>query len=965
MPPVFPKRPIPDMRPILILFSLVGLLCLCFEARPQEYTYQRYGTRDGLSGSNVHIVAQDRDGYIWLGTETGISRFNGTNFRTFSQADGLPSNEILNFFVDSRNRLWMTPFKDMPCYYQDGQFHSPLNDSLMRPLKTAGLIVFYGETADSTVVFWDDFRVFTFKEGGAVPAHSRPLVYTEPESGVVLKRSSSELSKNFAPSSDRLPGYSARYHRWLYPDNCMDAQRYCLIRGDSVVTVSRKTGRTHLFLFDDLLKAVYLDDTTLALLRRENGVLFWNPHTEKTVAAYLKDYRVQTVIRDRDGNLWFGTRSNGLFRLNRSPFVSYSFDGEGSSLIVNDIWRTEGTLYVSSARAKLWQLKPDSSGNPLLFKTSRVSRGGRWIMEHLSHRMVNYANSDVFRLYRKNGVIDPGVKTVYVSGDTLLIAAFDGVFRFRLPQMALLDTLYDKRATCAFVSEDGCYIGTLGGLYLYKGGKLRFLGDSTPVLQNTVSSMAKDSSGMLWVATAGEGVVGLKDGRVAVQVTQARSGISSDIARCLFVGEGALWIGTQKGINMVALSGKDRYKVTAVYRAEDGLRSEIINALLVEGDIVYAGTEAGLTVFDRSKVPEHEFLQVFITEVAANGTMLKPAGGKLSLPHNSNVRFRFEGVSFLSTSSVRYRYRLKGLAQDWQYTDDPVLNFVSLPSGNYTLQVSAINKFGDKSAVVEQAFEVEQLLWEKRWFRLLTAGSLALIILLLVQLRVAGVKRKEKEQRQIEQQMMQLEQMALRAQMNPHFIFNCLNSIQNFILNQDVAGANFYLGRFASLVRQTLDNAPSIYLSLSEEIKFLTSYLELERLQTYNGFTYEITVDEILDQARVQVPNMVIQPFVENAVKHGAGATGEGGLIVLRFTRKQEGLLECIIEDNGPGFPGEHVVGQSSQLRKASGTSITLKRIGILNRLSEQQDGISYDIRTIYTEQGQVAGTRVIIYFPI
>ncbi|WP_118976764.1 sensor histidine kinase [Taibaiella koreensis] len=356
-----------------------------------------------------------------------------------------------------------------------------------------------------------------------------------------------------------------------------------------------------------------------------------------------------------------------------------------------------------------------------------------------------------------------------------------------------------------------------------------------------------------------------------------------------------------------------------------------------------------------------------MTAITVSGRPLNPLQQNLVLKHkDNNISFEYSGISFLSEGDITYRYRIKGLDDHWKTTRESVLTYPSLPSGVYTLELVAINKFRDESKVLQYHFKIEKSILETAWFRMIAALITVLSIVLVVRYTIRLSHRKETNRIKIDYKIKSLEQMALRAQMNPHFIFNCLNSMQQYILVGDVKKANFYLSKFSELVRETLNNASRIYISLEEELSYLTKYIDLERLQLSNTFDYEIEVDPELDQKKIMVPNMVLQPYVENAIKHGLSRVTAHGRLRVRFgLLREQQILECIVEDNGPGI--EHVSSNSkSPLRKdrSKGMSITGKRIDTLNELSSQVAPIKLRVRDISNEHTGATGTRISIDFP-
>lgn len=226
------------------------------------------------------------------------------------------------------------------------------------------------------------------------------------------------------------------------------------------------------------------------------------------------------------------------------------------------------------------------------------------------------------------------------------------------------------------------------------------------------------------------------------------------------------------------------------------------------------------------------------------------------------------------------------------------------------------------------------------------------------------LREKEAQEFKTRQQLHELEGMALRAQMNPHFIFNSLNSVQFFIVDKDMATANRYLGRFGHLIRQTLDNSGHSMISLEQEKQYLDTYLELEKMRRPDAFDYEIKVDEELDISDLFLPPMLLQPYVENAVKHGVShKTDEKGKIDITM-EQQNGSLICTVADNGLGRAATKALKANNPAgHQSKGMGITEERIAVLNK--NQGAGITYEISDILNGNGQVKGTKIEIVFPL
>jgi LytS/YehU family sensor histidine kinase len=276
----------------------------------------------------------------------------------------------------------------------------------------------------------------------------------------------------------------------------------------------------------------------------------------------------------------------------------------------------------------------------------------------------------------------------------------------------------------------------------------------------------------------------------------------------------------------------------------------------------------------------------------------------------------------------------------------------------------AINKFGIWSQQVSVHFIVITPFWKTAWFYGLCIITFLILTWLFLSWRIQRLRRRQEEKDQLSKKMAELERMALQAQMNPHFIFNCLNSIQQYIFDQDIFAANKYISGFAKLIRGTLQNSTQAHIPLADEIAYLSAYLSLEKLRFKEKMDYSIEIDPSVKEGEKDsmIPPMLIQPYVENSMRHGLRHKTDGqGHILVRFMFL-EGNLAVLIEDNGVGRDKaaryktrEHIEYQSK------GMSLTADRIRLIN--SVYGDNIRVDVTDLKNEEEQPVGTRVVIQF--
>mgnify|MGYP003575944867 CR=1 FL=1 len=473
--------------------------------------------------------------------------------------------------------------------------------------------------------------------------------------------------------------------------------------------------------------------------------------------------------------------------------------------------------------------------------------------------------------------------------------------------------------------------------------------------------MTAGTDGTLWIATYENGIIGYKDHHVVAHIHEGNSRLTSNICNSLYIDKGYLWAATYQGLYKIRL-GSPGYRDIEKYDVSDGLYSNIIESVFVQDNRVYAATENIVCSFDADVNRPRSSCKIALTGIINSGKnyldQINTDGSNHFIlpPDRKNIRFEYTGLSFRSAGDIRYQYRMSGLDEQWYTTTDKVVSYPFLPSGKYRFEIKAINKYGVQSRLAQVSFEIEPYLWETMVFKVSLMLLLIALVWLLIKWRIRVAAKTEKQKLMTERRIIELEQAALKAQMNPHFIFNCLNSIQNFIVERDIRKANFYLTKFAKLVRQTLDFSGNSMITVAQEISYLSSYLNLECMYADHSFSFQIDTRELYTD-HTSIPVMIIQPFVENAVKHGViPLKDRKGKIQLTFRNGNDDTIHVIIKDNGCGILANKMKKNPDHTSK--GTAIVINRIAIWNQLNERK--ITLEVNWAYAGYG----TRIALTFP-
>jgi Histidine kinase/Two component regulator propeller len=957
------------LLPFLLFFIFP---CIAFA---QEYSYTHYDVKEGLAGSAVYCITQDKDGFIWMGTETGVSRFDGSHFKNFTPADGLPDLEVLQIFGDSKGRVWMAPFRKSVCYYYKGSIHNEQNDPALSRIHFRQNVESFAEDAGGNILIQERNALHLLRPDGSTVQYDS-LGHDPIRNCLAVSRS---------PSGHFLVEFGEKIIEFSGKDILRSLTIHCPYDNPNYIAMSAWQGvweeTPSRFIIRSFLQEKIINRPmdsinyrhigfsviadSLVYHNESSGSLEYNTRTGMS-RHFLPGKAVSRVFRDATGDLWFTTLGDGLFRLNSAEIKTIPLTIEnGETSAVNSIARIGHELWIGDNHNYIFRLSlPDLSvramkpdvyymRSRILFidaveKDKVLSASDYGLIE--SSRQLNYIRE-----------IQGGIKSVSrIDDHKLLVGCSWGAAILDLPSFRLKDTLWRERSTVVYYREDTAYIGTLNGLYRSANGRpLDFLGGKIPFLRKRISCIAGSADGTLWIASYDDaGIIGYRNDRIVARITR-KEGLTSDICRTLLVHNDILWAGTDKGLNKIELD-QPGYPVTQ-YTSGDGLGSDMVNTLLADSAVIYVGTNAGLSFFNGKEARVSEGCQLYLLSLSNSGKDRMDDTASLVIPYtDKHVRFEFAGISYRSAGEITYRYRMKGLDSTWRETKEAFLEYPALPSGDFEWQLIAVNKFGVRSRMLSLPVTVAIQFWKTAWFTSLVWLLSLLLLWSFVSLRLRRLRRRQMEKERLTKKMSELENTALKAQMNPHFIFNCLNSIQQFIFVQNMTAANKYISGLARLIRITLHNSSRAFIYIEDEVDYLSSFLALEKMRFKDKIDYAIEVDSSIDQTTVQIPPMLIQPYVENAIQHGLRYdTGRKGMIGVRIHKDKDHLI-VTVEDNGIGRQRATAEKTHEEKGHASkGMSLIQDRIGVINTLYGGDTRV--EIIDLQDEDGTPSGTRIII----
>lgn len=483
------------------------------------------------------------------------------------------------------------------------------------------------------------------------------------------------------------------------------------------------------------------------------------------------------------------------------------------------------------------------------------------------------------------------------------------------------------------------------------------------VINHSIINLAEDEQGKIWIGTLDYGVWILNPSDNEVHPLQPSAGIYAiNGPNRLDILNENVYIGTQSAILVFETSTE---KFQRALNKENGFFIDDAgyeiknqnNQMLTINAYPYVITYKSDTVTNKRKNQiTFTSLKISNKEMIDKPTNVIPTL-KLLHPDNS-FSLTFTDLNFFKNQYQIFQYRLLGLDTSWQVSNGNKIEYFRLPHGNYKLELAYIDKSTYEYPLSTIAISILPPFYKNAWFIFFILLSLVGVIYLWYRQKIKSHRIAYNLRNDYEKQLASLEMKALRAQMNPHFIFNSINSIQKFIFEKDDYDASQYLTKFSKLIRMILDQSNQDFASIGSEIEMLKLYLDMESLRFDHSFDYYFHIDENVSMD-TKLPSMVIQPHVENAIWHGLQHKDEHGRLDISFQIKKD-FLEVVIEDNGIGREKAIEYKSKSLLKtKSYGSKISEDRVRLFNRLDADMPIIQYIDKK--NSVGESLGTKVVI----
>ena len=991
-----------------ILTGLAIVLLACVEVAAQRYVVRNFSAKEGLSQSEVGDIVQDYTGRLFITTaSSGVDVFDGVSFNHLDVKDGLISPYIGEVFKDSKGQIWFASTKGLNLYRKDSI------QSYVLDKEFYGLESIFGmeELSPDHFLLATDHGVVEFIQG-EFKVHRSELFPSLRYFDVILCKNGQILFATDEGLFEMKDGEIIRSDIGSgFPDHTLLA---ILEMKNGELLLGSKNGLYYVkntqVEFVPLLK----DDaySVISLLESSNGTLyagtngkglyFKSPGDKNFTRIHegngLSDDYTWTLYEDMDENIWIGTSGAGLDLLSAEHFQIYNPAGGLRNDIVYDILqRANGEMWFGIVQGGI------SVFNGTDYKFYGVKDG----LSHLSVRCF-LDEGDTLWIGTESGL------TIYTDG------RFQDVSdRYQIAQYAIFDIHRDAHGALWFACKGERYYGENGGVVRFKNGRLDYFtkknglssdnvycileedngnllfgstggidrwdgAQISPIdypAQNsachgTTLTLRKDSRGSLWAGTVGGLAVWQKG---TFRCLRDKPGLTGNTIYFLETqGDSILWVGSASGLEKLDLDyfyEQDSLKTT-LYNDFNGFFGTECNQNAVTVDAqgnYWFGTIGGAVKYMPSKdhvnpkIPQIEIVRVNKKGKETDWRVQGFDIGKDGLPihaelaHNENsVQIEFIGIALKDPTAMAYSFILLGADQVWSdFQKERSVFYSNLAPGSYIFQVKSKDvNTGLMSKPVSFTFSIIPAFYQTVWFKVLLVVLLILGLITFFFWRMRSIRLHAAEQRDFQHKLAELEMTALRSQMNPHFLFNSLNSVNGFIIKNNREEASAYLTKFSRLVRMVLQNSQEKHVSLEDELTALHLYIEMESLRFKDGFHFIEKISPSVDLNSHRIPPLLLQPYVENAIWHGLLHLNERqGILTLSIHPKANGIL-ISIEDNGIGREkSEMMKSKSAMKRKSMGMQINADRMNLSKEL--YAFSINVEIKDLKSREGRSEGTRV------
>ncbi len=951
---------------------IIGMCLSRLSVFGQYPAYFNYTIENGGPSNEVYSILQDKQGYIWIGCDAGLYRYNGVRFEQFTnpkltarsvtglcQSPGGTiyaynfngqillvknnkldilkdwNNDVNHLSADTKGSIWISSSKGV----------IQLNEKTLK----------WKSMADLDCDGRKDRQSFT---NGIMAQKNGNLYYLFEDK--LFERMNGKCSVHrinlqnpfFIAESEKRP--------WVFG----------LVNGDCFVPQGTRYVRKAFPKLMQLLagkKLTYVQEIGADIwISTHSGIIRFSK-TTGAASLYYPKIAFSACIKDTEGSYWFTTLHDGILRMPNLDYLSWNERTEAlSNDQISHVVHGKGGIFFATTDGELGEIREADERFKVVNHPIRSDIGAMYydsvdncLFFNKMNTVYRYCNGNVEVL---NQFTRP-VKDFFRLKDEYLVATSQGTYLYSSPgqgfkeQRCLLQDWSRQFIEAPFCKS--IFVATNHGLRELTNQSNEWKPKRTFLRNKQITAITKDSKSIFALTFEGKIYQVTENGncKLLTQLDENFHAVQLNYHR------GNLFIATNLGLIILSL----KTGLKTVVNRYSGLNSNNISRCLIVNNSCWLSTGKGLHKLPLSSIHKsYQAGKIILRNFLING---KKVGKRpvYELNYSDDLKLQTDGLSYRSNGNFNFAYRFVGDRTGWILVPASVKELIipRLPQGNVEMEVKIIDQENRSSGnMLHIKLVVQAPIWQRWWFYVLSVGIVIGISYLIFKKRIRQLRARQElrlKQLQLENELRLTQQNALKAQMNPHFLFNVLNSIKGFIYENDKKNAAKYLSDFSSLVRKVLEMSALPSIPVADELETLTLYINLESMLLEEDFTFQLDLDDSLDTGGVHIPSLLLQPYVENAFKHGLRhKKGSKQLFIQVSEDRKNELLVIRITDNGIGrnAAGEINRGQGTA-HESFATSANEKRIELLN--FERGGVIGVEIEDMISELGAAAGTQVTI----
>ncbi len=986
---------------LIIVLSLFAGLYL----PAQNPFIQHYTTVDGLPSNTVYYVFQDSRNYIWFATDAGVARYDGSHFDYLQKKDGLSSNEVVRIQEDSFGRIWFFNLNGTINFFQHNTIFNERNAPYLDSLKSKEFFRRFFQDKDKTLYFYYNNQgdIVALDTQNRITRCLIPsILYYDPvgkdsvewmvirniskaetgefilwtQAGIFKLRNLSDaptLISHGLTIKDVFPAkkynsYIVGGRIWHYPSDYHPAiYKFTHERLTDSIKLPLK-----LSTFHKLVSSI-LEDTNefLWISTFEEGLFCLK---DKRVIRHLDIKECQALMQDNESNTWISSMCDGVYKI--SPFLGlvkhYNQTTSGLSgitALANDmeggVWCTDGDRISLFRGGSFYRMDFMNEGGPLnriqILKNNTLlvwQKGAPYYA--LESIRINPVKKRIFYNRATRSFHSKKEISLNHSGSELATYIFLSLHIFSLDQLTNDSSgsiQFKERIYNVFYNRSNKLVVNASKNYIYQNGNFEICEELSHFENKIITDhlVINDSTDLLNIE--GDNLFLVTSSNLRNLTAEFSPPLEFQIKHMVY-DEPRLYLATVNHI-YICDHPADILQGKPVHFQPVDISFRNIHDILIQSGSLYIASNDGLTVIPDSLIHDFKtYLPIpYFHSIQINDQERSPEEDQVTLKGQNRIKLVFGSKSY-SDSPVIYSYMFEGIDKELIIGSENSVVYQNLPRGEYIFKVRARKSSSPWSEPIEYRLTIKATIWEHPLFFII----ISLLFAMLVALVIIRRKNLQMKRREIDHQLITLEQKALQSMMNPHFIFNALSSIQSYLLMNKSREAGLYLSQFARLIRQNLSAINSPMIGLDDEIDRLKNYLDLERLRMSDGFDYTIKMDESVEDEEVKIPSMIIQPFAENAIQHGISAIDEQGILRISISVHSEHSVKIVIEDNGIGMQNSRGISERSEKHLNLSMGMTRKRLEIIGKKMNVKTSVEFSEAFPGSPN---PGTRVVIIVPV